>query len=247
MSCTCWQAAPTDRRDPTPAAGAQRGKPAKGLTQEWRPAFTVVALLLVAGLVVGIVLWTSMNFGGGDPAPPATALPQTESSTAANAGPADVPAVVGAATIATITAYDPDGEDGENDSDAVLSFADSNAATSWTTSCYSSQFMGGKQGVGLVVSFSDLAQQAITVDVQTGPYQVDFFATDAETIPASFDGWGPALGSTAFANEPEALISPVPATPARHVLILLKEIGRDSTCSDANPFRGRLGEIAIVG
>src|SRR6056297_1417204 len=56
------------RRDPTPAATAtQRGKPAKGLTQEWRPAFTVVALLLAAGLIVGVLVWTSMNFATGDP------------------------------------------------------------------------------------------------------------------------------------------------------------------------------------
>ena len=54
-------------RDQTPSAIAPRGKPAKGLTQEWRPAFTVVALLLVAGLVVGVLVWSSMSFGGGDP------------------------------------------------------------------------------------------------------------------------------------------------------------------------------------
>jgi hypothetical protein len=30
-------------------------------------------------------------------------------------------------------------------------------------------------------------------------------------------------------------------------LILLKELGRDGTCSDANPYRGRLGEIAVAG
>jgi serine/threonine-protein kinase len=233
-----------DTRDLTPRAAAMRGKPAKGLTQEWRPAFTVVALLLVAGLVVGGLLWTSSNFGGGDTVPLNTELPATQPSSPT----AEEPAVaIGPATIATITAYDPDGDGGgENDADAVNALADSNAATSWPTECYSSRFMGGKQGVGLVVTFGELTQTALAVDVQSGPYQVDFFASGAETIPASFADWGPALGSTAFANEAETLTSPVPAAPARHMLILLKELGRDTTCTDQNPYRGRLGEIAVA-
>jgi serine/threonine-protein kinase len=230
-------------REHTPAAGALRGKPAKGLTQEWRPAFTVVALLLVAGLVVGVLLWTSISFGGGDPVTSTTALPDTQSSEP----PTEQPVAVGPATIATVTAYDPGGDGTENDGDAVLSVADGNPGTSWPTFCYSSRYMGGKQGVGLVVTFDALAQQAITVDVQTGPYQVDFFASDADTIPASIDAWGPPLGSTAFANDPETVVSPVPPAPTRHVLVLLKELGQDASCSDANPYRGRLGEIAVVG
>jgi serine/threonine protein kinase len=230
-------------RDPTPAAVAPRGKPAKGLTQEWRPAFTVVSLLLVAGLVVGVLLWSSMSFSGGDPVPSTTALPAPPATEA----PSDAAALVGPATIATVTAYDPSGDGTENDADAVLSLADGNAATSWPTTCYSSRYMGGKPGVGLVVTFDGLAQQAISVDVQTGPYQVDFYASDAEAIPSSLDAWGAPLASTAFANDPETVASPVPAAPARHILILLKELGRDGTCSDANPYRGRLGEISVVG
>jgi hypothetical protein len=32
-----------------------------------------------------------------------------------------------------------------------------------------------------------------------------------------------------------------------HMLVLLNEIGRDDTCTEANPYRGRLGEITLVG
>ena len=230
-------------RDPTPAGSSLRGKPAKGLTQEWRPAFTVVALLLVAALVVGVLLWTSMNFGAGDPVPSTTIVPATQPS----GPPADDAALLGPVSIATVAVFDPGGDGTENDSDVMSALADGNAATSWPTQCYSSRFMGGKQGVGVVVTFDSLAQQAITVDVQTGPYQVDFFASDAEVIPASFEAWGAPLGSTAFANDPETVVSPVPPTPSKHMLILLKELGQDGSCSDANPYRGRLGEIAVAG
>jgi hypothetical protein len=99
----------------------------------------------------------------------------------------------------------------------------------------------------MVVTFADLAQQAITVDVQTGPYQVDFFASADEAIPSSIESWGTPLGATAFANDPATVVSPVPSAPARHILILLKELGSDGSCSDANPYRGRLGEIAVAG
>ena len=236
--------APLERttHDHTPQAAVGRGKPAKGLTQEWRPAFTVVAGLLVAALVVGALLWTSSNFGGADPVTTTTALPGSSEPEQA----AEPPTVVGPATIATVTAYDPEGDGTENDGDAVMSLADGNSGTSWATVCYSSRFMGGKQGVGLVVTFDDLAQQALTVDIQTGPYQVDFFTSDAEAIPTSFAEWGPALGATAFANEAETVVSPVPGAPVRHVLILLKELGQDGTCTDQNPYRGRLGEIAVA-
>ena len=230
-------------RDPTPEGSSLRGKPAKGLTQEWRPAFTVVALLLVVGLVVGVLLWTSMNFGAGDPVTSNTVLPATKPS----GPPADDAAVLGPASIATVTVFDPGGDGAENDGDVMLSLADGSGSTSWPTQCYSSRYMGGKQGVGVVVTFDSLARQAITVDVQTGPYQVDFFASDADTIPVSFEAWGAPLGSTAFADEPETVVSPAPPTPSRHILILLKELGQDGSCSDANPHRGRLGEIAFAG
>ncbi len=85
---------PVADRDPTPSAVAPRGKPAKGLTQEWRPAFTVVALLLVAALVVGVLLWTSMSFGGGDPVTSTTALPQPDAGETATRRPARRPATL---------------------------------------------------------------------------------------------------------------------------------------------------------
>ena len=236
-------APPRPTRDRTPPSGAARGKPAKGLSQEWKPAFTVVALLLVGALVVGVLLWSSLQFGGGDPTPTTTALPGADTTVGA-ASDAE-PVAVAAATIATLTAYDPAGDGTENDSDAVLATADGDATTSWKTSCYSDKYMSGKGGVGLVVTFDAVAQQAVSVDVMSAPYQLQFFASDSEAIPPSLDDWGAALGPTAFASETQTVVSPAPTTPARHMLILLKELGTDGTCSEANPYRGRLGEVTL--
>jgi hypothetical protein len=129
----------------------------------------------------------------------------------------------------------------------VLALADGQTSTSWGTVCYSDRYLGGKQGVGLVVTFDGPLDKAVKVDLQSAPYQVTFFASDAETVPATLDGWGVELGPVQFADEPDTVVSPVPPTPARHVLILLKELGPDAGCTDDNPYRGRLGEVAIVG
>jgi serine/threonine-protein kinase len=234
----------------TPPAGTDlRGRPARGLTQEWKPAFAVVALLLLAALVVGIVLWSSLEFGGGESvASTPTIANVTDTASAAATDTAtdtatDIPA---AATIATITAYDPDGDGTENDGDAVLAGADGITDTSWSTVCYRDRFVGGKQGLGLVVSLDGPAQRAVRVDVLSAPYQVAFRTSDAEAIPATIDGWGPELGPTAFDDEPGTVTSPVPPAPVRHVLITFKELGVDSNCTDANPYRGRLGEIDLA-
>ncbi len=235
-----------DERDETPAV-ALRGKPAKGLTQEWRPAFTVVAVLLVVAVVMGILLWASARFGADTDATTTVATPTaTEGSDDPDAA-SDPAEPIGPASIATITAYDPEGDGSENDGDAVLALADGDPTSGWSTVCYASRFMGAKSGVGLVVSFDDLSQEAITVDVLNGPYQVGFFASDAEEIPSSLGDWGPELGATAFANAPGTVESPIPSTPARHMLVLLKELGADDACTGNNPFRGRLGEIAVSG
>ena len=230
--------------DVTPPATDLRGKPARGLTQEWKPPFTVVALLVVTALVVGALLWANLEYGGGESVASTPAAPDV--STLDAASDTTPPSAAGSA-IATITAYDPDGDGTENDGDAVLARADGAPGTSWGTVCYSDRYLGGKRGVGLVVSFDGPLRQAVSVDVLTAPYQVSFFASDADTIPSTIDDWGPELGSTQFADEPGRVSSPVPSAPIRHLFVMLRELGEDAGCTSANPFRGRLGEIAIVG
>ena len=90
-------------------------------------------------------------------------------------------------------------------------------------------------------------QQPISVDVISSPYQLQFFASADELAPSTIEAWGPELGTRAFANEPATVVSPAPAQPVQHVLVLLNELGVDDACTGVNPYRGRLGEIAPVG
>ena len=241
--------------DNTPtSAKALHGRPAKGLTQGWKPSFIVLAVLLIIGLGVGLLLWASLRFGGGDAVTTTTLLPGDTAPPAENAEsstPNDetgaAAAITEPALIAAITAYDPDGDGVENDGDAALSRADNDSTTFWRTVCYESKYMGAKRGVGLVVSFDNPTQQALSVAVLSAPYQLQFFASDADTIPTTIDAWGDTFGDTAFADDAGTVTSGTPVAPVQHMLILLNELGSDDSCTGSNPYRGRLGEISISG
>ena len=140
-------------------------------------------------------------------------------------------------------AYDPDGDGEENDDQVRSALADQNPATNWTTVCYQETLMG-KSGVGLVVTLSHAATGELSFDVDNPPFQVEVFGSDAEQIPSRFDGWGPALQNKT-ASDVAAPVTVATPVPVRHLLIVLREIGRDRGCSGANPNRGSIGEISF--
>ena len=263
MNPTQATISPPPRREATPAAGnGRRGEPAKGMSQGWKPSFIVLAILLTVGLGVALLLWSSLEFGGGDPVSSTTLLPSDSATGAQNDSDqanadesnidqsgADDPTAAGSPTptaITSLTAFDPDGDGVENDAEASRAGADDNPATYWSTVCYQSQYMGGKRGVGLVVSFDNPMQQALSVEVLSAPYQLQFYTSSSESVPDTIDAWGPTLGTVAFASEPGTVISGVPTLPARHILVLLNEIGIDDSCTGSHPYRGRLGEIQFT-
>lgn len=236
--------------DDTPAAGtAMRGRPGKGLSHRRGTSLVVIGVLLALAAGVGAILWATLQFGGDDPVTSTTVLPADaeQDQPAPPASAADEsPVVAGPAVISAIVAYDPDGDGTENDALASDALADGNPATAWTTVCYSSRFMGGKQGVGLVVTFENPSQSALSVNVVSAPYQLQFFATDTEEIPATFEGWGPQLGPGAAGLDAGEVVSTKPAAPVRHMLVVLNELGPGPTCTSANPFQGVLNEIQVV-
>jgi serine/threonine-protein kinase len=140
------------------------------------------------------------------------------------------------------SAWDPFGDNGsENNAQAALALADGSRDTAWSTECYSDQYMGAKNGVGLIVALPGLSAGTIEFESLNAPFQVDVLTTDAATPPLSFDVWRQ-TGPTAFDVEPGLVTVPV-TTPSTHVLVWLRELGPDDACSSTNPYRGRIGEI----
>ncbi len=240
-------------RDPTPDAGpGQRGKPARGMQQGAKPSLAILGGLLLLAALVAVALWLSLLGGddSGEGAPTsqlpasATTPDEVDSSESIPTNQVTTPSQV---EIAAISAYDPEGDNGDENNDlAELALADADADTTWRTECYGSEYMGGKRGVGLVVSLNTPSTPAISADVVNGPYIVEFYTSTADAIPATFDDWDNQLGQRLFDAEGAVVVSEVPPAPVQHYLILLMQIGRDTSCTDANPYRGRLGEVTLV-
>ncbi len=137
----------------------------------------------------------------------------------------------------------------ENDADAVLARRRRQQRPRRGEPCATPRSTSaGKAGSVSSSRFDGPMQQALTVDLLTAPYQVAFFASDAETIPATIGDWGPELGPTQFAER------------HRHRHLAGTSRRRRDTCSSCSrnsaltepaptpiPIRGRLGEIALVG
>ena len=244
------------RRDDTPPAlRPVRGKPARQHDQRVTPSLLVVGTLVVVALLVALILFIRVNRGDQAddlPADTDVAADQTgdvvgESPDAADtdvAADADAPPASGDGTIVTVRAWDPDGDNGtENDSQADLALADGEPSTYWATECYQDRYLGGKRGVGLILTLSEPAAGTLAVTAGSAPYQLDVYTTAEPTPPADLAAWAP-VGATRFADEPGAVEVGVDQ-PATHLLVWLKELGPDDACSGANPYRGRLGEISF--
>lgn len=284
-------AAAVPPRDATPPAGhTLRGAPARGMGHSWNPSLTVVGGLIAIAVVVAIVLWMALEFGGGDSitsttvlpggdaaesavldeTPPAEETPDADSG-ATNAATGDASAG-GAATdaesasesadagdpptgaggdgtvaqIASIATFDPVGAtgDGEENAELVGAATDDDPTSSWRTECYSDRFMGAKDGVGLVLGFDATGLGPLQVDVASGPYSIVFLSSDADAAPTTIDGW--TQFDKQFGDDPATITSPPPPASARHVLVLVEQLGPDADCSDANPYRARIADVRLI-
>jgi serine/threonine-protein kinase len=221
-------------RDHTPPAGpSMRGQPARGLQSRTAPSMVLVVALLVVALAVSLLLW--ITIGQDDDGDPSGSVP--------GAGPAATSPSVGPATITEIRAFDPDGDGQENDDQARAALADGIPSTNWKTVCYQRTLMN-KPGVGLVVSLSHATVGELSFEVGNPPFQVEVFGSDAEAAPSTFAGWGQPVQNKTVSDvaRPIQVTTPV---PARHLLIVLRELGRDPGCSADNPYRGSIGEITF--
>ena len=123
--------------------------------------------------------------------------------------------------------------------------ADGDPATRWETQCYSSQFMVGKPGVGLVVGLAQPAAGTLTFDLDLAPSQIEVFATAGAEIPAQLDAWGAPIAPKSLKEQPGPIEASTP-TPVRNLLIVFRELPPDTGCSDAYPYRGAISEVTFT-
>lgn len=195
----------------------------------------LVGGLLAAALVLGGLLWTTLHdssHNNGFAAPP-TVVPASTTTAA----------ITPSAKVVKVTTYDPDGTDGqENDNLASLAI-DGNPATVWSTVCYGSRTLGGKQGVGIVADLGSPAIGTFTVFVASAPYQVQILTAGDGAIPAQIADWGAPL-KRATGADPEAVTVSL-SKPSRYVLVLFKQLAKTAECTK-NPYRGDISEMTFV-
>lgn len=226
-------------RDRTPT-GAQRVRqqPNRRYQQRRGPSLLLVGALLATAAVLVAVLATRL---GDDEA--AGSVTPTTIDPAASVSPPATGAPLAGTTIASVRAFDPDG-DGEENDDQANAVIDGDPSTGWSTVCYSSEYLGGKGGVGLMATFDAPAAGTLAVDIASAPWIVEVYASTADTAPTVIGDWGESIAS---ANATKAKTLDVPLlTPARHVLVLMRQLGSSDSCSSDNPYRGTITELRFA-
>jgi hypothetical protein len=152
--------------------------------------------------------------------------------------------VVGPVSMVGMRSYDPRGDDKQENEAMIPNLSDNNSATSWTTSCYQSKYFGSKGGVGVIVQLSGVGVGSLAATFGTAPWNADVFVSTSEAIPTTLEGWGPRVADS-FSSQTGAATFPV-ATPARNVLLYMREAGRSTSCSNSNPFKGVLSDLSFT-
>jgi serine/threonine protein kinase len=182
--------------------------------------------LLALSLIAGVALWRV----SGNNTTELAAVPE----------PA---AVVGPVTIASISTFDPLGDDGVENDELLPNLLDGNATTMWSTSCYDNQYFGSKEFVGLVVQLNRASTGTLRVGMQNAPWAIDVFAS-AETAPTDINQWGASIDGGYNTKRERA--SFVVSTPAQFILIKIREAGKSANCSASNPYQGVLAGVAFT-
>ncbi|MEY3267011.1 MAG: hypothetical protein RJA15_1457 [Actinomycetota bacterium] len=215
-------------RDKTPrgVVRADSALPASQRTSVKRN-YIPIALLLVAAMVMSVMLWRGLE--------------NTKSSTITSVVDN---VVVGPVSVVNIKSYDPNGDDGLENEAMIPALTDNNPDTSWTTVCYGNQYFGSKAGVGILVQLSGIGLGTLATTFGTAPWSAEVFASTSETVPTSLDGWGLRVANASSLTAGAATFEV--ASPARNVLLVLREAGRSSTCSNNNPFKGSLSNLSFT-
>lgn len=192
---------------------------------------TTARLLLATLVLTGLVITAVMRTRD----PENVVIPQEVA--------AEAPVMTGPATIAAVNSFDPNGDDGVENEEIIGALIDKNPQSAWATSCYSDKFFGAKEHVGVLVTLTGAGTGALRVNFANGPWGAEIYGT-ATTPPSGFEGWGAPL-ATEYRTRGSVIKFAV-ASPVTHLLIVLTEIGKSTSCSSTNPYQARINEVAFI-
>jgi len=214
------------RKDITPR-GVVRSKEALPTTRRTstKRNYIPVAFLLLLALIMSVMLWRGLQNTRSAP----TVVDNVE---------------VGPVNLVGIRSYDPGGDDKQENESLTPLLLDNNPATMWTSVCYGSKYFGSKGGLGLVLQLSGVGLGTVAANFANGPWNAEIYVSTAEVMPATLPEWGLRV-QTANSSKPGIASFDV-KSPARHVLIYLREMGRSPDCSNKNPFQSRISDLSFT-
>ena len=230
---------------PTPGRGRIPGEPTPTLSPQRAPShapsvtanrrkshgsnrrlLTVIGVILV---VCAVVLWQVVR--------------QTQPGQPAADSTVVVPSDLGPLSIESAASFDPNGDDGHENEAQIGALLDGNPATNWTTTCYSNQYFGSKKFVGVLLHLSRLASGTLGVGMSNAPWTIEIYAAQ-DNAPGQLSEWGQPIAKSYSTTRQRGIFSVT--SPANYLLIVLREIGRSSECSQANPYQGILSGVTFA-
>lgn len=254
--------AKTPQRTAAPAPGTAPSRPAAGVPDtKPRPATQrttapsrhgaprtpqqitlarfIVGGVIVAAIAIGALLWALRRGDSSDGTKRPTGS-NPEQSASSLTTPDGRPVPITDSVVSAVTTFDPLGDGVENEAKIGL-VQDGETATAWLTSCYTNQYFGAKQGVGVVIKLTGPAQGVLALNFPSAPWNVDVYA--ATDPSGDLAGWGSPVAQES--NQRAKTTSIVLNQPGRYLLVMLREVARDKGCNSANPFRGGFSEITF--
>jgi serine/threonine protein kinase len=218
--------APSDKT-PKGTAKPTSTLPPRQRTSTKRNYIPIVSLIVTA-VIMAILLWNGLQ--------------HTKSATIGPSGGKTV--AVEHVSVTAMHSYDPNGDDHQENEAMIPALTDNNPDTSWTTVCYGDKYFGSKGGVGIVMTLSGLGTGQVKANFLSKPWSAEVYGISDTNIPSSIDGWGLRLADNYGTENGQATFNVT--TPVHSVLFLLREIGRSTTCSNSNPYKGILSELNFV-
>ena len=153
-----------------------------------------------------------------------------------------IPSDLGPLSILSASSFDPNGDDGHENESQIGALIDGNPSTTWTTTCYSNQYFGSKEFVGVLLQLSRLATGTLGVGISNAPWTIEIYATQ-DVAPGQLSEWGQPVDK-AYSTTRQRGIFKI-SKPANYLLVVLREVGRSNGCSDANPYQGILSGVTF--